>query len=248
VKILIVDDEPKARSLLRALVSTHCPVVTEIEEAEDLPEAIKMIKAQKPKIVFLDIEMPQYSGLQLLDFFNPSEIDFEIIFTTAYSEYAIKAFQLNAISYLLKPLDIELLKSAVEKAIVSIDKNQITQKLVELKESFTASKFTKIGLPVADGVTFVEFDNIVMFQADGMYTKVYTLDEKELLISKPLKFIAEVFKSNLDFFRSHRSFIIHLKYISQYVKSDGNYIIMDTGVNASLSKEKRDDFIEMINQ
>ena len=190
--------------------------------------------------------MPEYSGLQLLDFLNPEEINFEIIFTTAYSEYAIKAFQLNAISYLLKPLQPLLVKESVEKAIKHISKNQISEKLTELKNSFESNNFTKIGLPVSEGILFVEFSDIILCKADGMYTKVQTHKNGEILISKPLKYIVNQLEDVSTFFRPHRSYIINLSYIKQFVRADGNYIIMDNGSEASLSKEKRDEFLSLV--
>jgi two-component system LytT family response regulator len=115
MKALIIDDEQKARHLLKFLVEENCPQITEIELAEDLPNGIRVINTFQPDIVFLDIEMPGYSGLQILDFIAPEQVNFELIFTTAYSEYAIKAFELNAIDYLLKPLRDEQVETAVAK-------------------------------------------------------------------------------------------------------------------------------------
>lgn len=243
MRALIIDDETKARSLLEALIQQNCPQISEIVMAEDLPSGVKQIKKFNPDLVFLDIEMPEYSGLQLLEFFNAEEINFEIIFTTAYSEYAIKAFELNAISYLLKPLRPDALVESVERAIKSVNRNQIAKKLTELKASFEAATFTKIGLPITDGIVFIEFDDLIICKADGMYTKVFTRNDGELLISKPLKYILDLLEGNSQFFRPHRSYLINLKYIKQFVKSDGNYILMDNGESASLSKEKKEEFL-----
>lgn len=246
MRAIIVDDESKARSLLEALIQQNCPQITETFKAEDLPTAVKQIKQYNPDIVFLDIEMPEYSGLQILEFFTPEEINFEIVFTTAYSEYAIKAFQLNAISYLLKPLRPDALIESVERVEKSVNRNQISRKLIELKASFESTSFSKIGLPVTDGIVFIAFEDLIICQADGMYTKVHTRNNGELLISKPLKYILDLLDGNPQFFRPHRSFLINLNYIKQYVKSDGNYILMDNGVSASLSKEKKEEFMTLV--
>ena len=248
MKALIIDDESKARSLLEAIITQKCPEITEIIIASDLPSGIKKIRKEEPKIIFLDIEMPEYSGLQLLDFLNPEEINFEIIFTTAYSEYAIKAFELNAISYLLKPLQPNLVAESIEKAIKHINKNQISEKLTELKKSFESNNFTKIGLPVSEGILFLEFNDIILCKADGMYTKVQTHNNGEILISKPLKYIADQLVDVSTFFRPHRSYIINLSYIKQFVRSDGNYIIMDNSSEVSLSKEKKEEFLSLVAQ
>ncbi len=246
MKAIIIDDERKARNLLRLLIEENCPKITEIFEAEDLLSGVEIIKNEEPNIVFLDIEMPEHSGLEILDFIEKDVVNFEIIFTTAYSEYAIQAFQLSAIDYLLKPIRGSQVKKAVEKAIQFIGKSQINTKLEELKKSLSSSNFNKIGLPVSDGIKFVSFEEIIMMEADGMYTKI-TTSEANMLISKPLKHFVELLKNIPTFYKPHRSFLINLKYIAQYVKSDGGYILMDNGKSVSLSKEKKEEFLTIIN-
>ena len=118
MKVAIIDDEKKARRLLTILITENCFQITEIREAENLPAGVRLINDFQPDIVFLDIEMPGYSGIQILDFFNPSQINFELVFTTAYSQYAIKAFELNAIDYLLKPLRPDQVVSRWTKLVV----------------------------------------------------------------------------------------------------------------------------------
>ena len=168
MKALIVDDESKARNLLRVLLEENCPQITEITEAPNLPAAVGQINQIHPDLVFMDIEMPGYSGIQILDFFSPEQITFELIFTTAYSDYAIKAFELNAVAYLLKPIDDDKLIQAVAKASEKLENNQVSRRLEELKQTLHSQKFNKIGLPVADGVLFVDLDDIVLFKAERM--------------------------------------------------------------------------------
>ncbi len=243
---IIIDDEPKARRLLEALIDRNCPSIKEVVCAGDLQSGIKLIREHKPKIVFLDIEMPGYSGLQILDFFDPAEVQFEIIFTTAYSDYAIKAFELNAVSYLLKPLRADKLIESVGKATGRIERNQISQSLVELKAVFETSRFKKIALPVSDGIVFVPFDDIYLCQADGMYTKIYTQTQGELLISKPLKHIIELLKGTPQFYRTHRSFLININHIKRLIKSDGSSVLMENGVYAAISKDKREELLSIL--
>ena len=245
MKVLIIDDEQKARNLLRLLIEENCPQVTEIETAEDLPQGVGLIRQFQPEIVFMDIEMPGYSGLQLLEFISPAQINFEIIFTTAYSEYAVKAFELNAIDYLLKPLRDAQVEQAVMKAIRQIGKSQVSERLEELKNTFKAANLRKIGLPISNGILFVEFENIIMLEADRMYTKVSTLQE-EILVSKPMKFFAELLTDEANFYRPHRSFLINLRHIRQYVNQDGGYIVMVNDRNVSISRDKKEEFFEII--
>lgn len=246
MKAIIIDDERKARNLLRILIEENCPKITQIFEAEDLLSGVAIIKKEEPNIVFLDIEMPEHSGLEILDFIEKDVVNFEIIFTTAYSEYAIQAFQLSAIDYLLKPIRGSQVKEAVEKAIHFIGKSQINVKLDELRKSLSSSNFNKIGLPISDGIKFVAFDEIIMMEADGMYSKISTTSESELLISKPLKHFVELLKNIPVFYKPHRSFFINLKFIKQYVKSDGGYILMDNNKTVSISKEKKEEFLNIV--
>ncbi|MEP1034361.1 LytTR family DNA-binding domain-containing protein [Ekhidna sp.] len=246
MKAVIIDDEKKARNLLRVLIEENCPQIGEIMEAEDLPSGIKLINQIQPNIVFLDIEMPGFSGIQLLDFFDPKHINFEIIFTTAYSEYAINAFKLNAIDYLLKPLRDDQVANAVAKVEQQIGKSNLNERLEELKATLSASNVKKIGLPVADGILFVKFDDIIMLKADRMYTHVHTINNGKILVSKPMKFFEDILQELREFYRPHRSYLINLKHIKQYVNQDGGYIIMDNEETVSISREKKDEFFEVM--
>lgn len=246
MRVLIVDDEQKARNLLKVLIEDNCPQITEMDEAENLPEAVSLINQNKPDIVFLDIEMPGFSGLQILEFFTPEQINFEIIFTTAYSEYAVRAFELNAIDYLLKPLRDEQLEQAVNKAISQIGNSKLSERLEELKKCFNSKNIRKIGLPVVDGVLFVEFEEVIMLEADRMYTKVFTKNEGEILVSKPMKFFMDILSDVDEFYKPHRSYLINLKYIKKYVSKDGGYIIMINDKTVGISKDKKDEFFDLI--
>ena len=157
MKTLIIDDERKARNVLKILIEENCSKITQIFEAEDLMTGIELIKKETPNIVFLDIEMPEHSGLEILNFIEKEVYNFEIIFTTAYNEYAIEAFQLNAIDYLLKPVSATQVKEAVGKAIKFLGASKIDKRLEELKKSFADNNFSKIGLPVAEGIKFIDF-------------------------------------------------------------------------------------------
>lgn len=246
MEAIIIDDERKARNLLRILITENCPKITSIIEAEDLLSGVELVKERRPQIVFLDIEMPEHSGLEILNFLNKEDVTFEIIFTTAYSDYAIRAFQLSAIDYLLKPLRAETVKSAIEKAIQQIGKSDISLKLEELKKSLKTSNFNKIGLPFADGFKFVNFEDIILFEADGMYTKVTTVKETEILVCKPLRHFVELLEIQSNFYKPHRSYLINLKYIKEYIKKEGGYIIMDNNKSVSIANDKKEEFLTII--
>lgn len=246
MKALIIDDEKKARQVLQILVEENCPKITSILQADNLMSGVELIQQEAPNIVFLDIEMPEHSGLEILNFIEKEVHNFEIIFTTAYSEYAIQAFQLSAIDYLLKPVRPSQVKDAVDKAVKFLGSSQINKRLTELKSSLEDANFKKIGLPNSNGIKFVNFTDIIMLEADGMYTNVTTLSEGDILVSKPLKFFVDLLQNIKMFYRPHRSFLINLTFIKEYVKKDGGYIVMENDKTVSISNDKKEEFLTIV--
>lgn len=246
MKVVIIDDEKKARTLLKVLLEENCPEVTAIYQAENLPSGVRLIHQEQPNLVFLDIEMPSYSGIQILDFLDPNAINFELIFTTAYSQYALKAFELNAIDYLLKPLRPDQIKQAVAKVQEKVGQQQLTERLEELRNSLSAPNISKVAFPLSDGVLFVAFEELILLEADRMYTKVYTKHDGDFIVSKPLKFFTQHLENIKSFYRPHRSFLINLQYIKKYVSKDGGYILMDNGTMVSVSKDKKKELFELL--
>ncbi|MEM7659234.1 MAG: LytTR family DNA-binding domain-containing protein [Bacteroidota bacterium] len=244
MKAIIIDDEPRARAVLRTLLEENCPEVEILAEAEDVPEAVKAINKHHPDIIFLDIEMPGYSGFELMDFF--SEINFQIIFTTAYSEYAVQAFQVSAIDYLLKPIQIDQLLHAVQKAKEKLNHSQTLEKLEALKSNLNSDgQIKKIALPVANGLLFVETEDIIYLKAEGSYTQIHLVQGPKLLVSRKLKEFEKLL-SNPSFFKSHRSYLINLNHVKQYVRQDGGYIVMKNDDVVSIAKDRKDALLEAI--
>jgi len=248
MKALIIDDENKARRLLEALIVQECKEITSIFQAGDLEAGIETIKEQQPDVVFLDIEMPKYSGLQILDFFENKEVNFQIIFTTGYNHYAVEAFKLSAIDYLLKPIDVEELKLAVEKAINVIQDKNIANKFDDLKKAFKQLSLNKIALEIPKGIIFVSHDDVLLFEADSMYTKVYLKDGKTELICKPLKHFVEQLESKPIFYKPHRSYLINLKHIKELSKKDGYFLIMENKKTIPIAKDKKEEFIKIVQE
>lgn len=248
MKAVIIDDEKKARVLLRTLLEENCPEITQIKEGNDLISGVEIIKEMQPDIVFLDIEMPEHSGLEILDFFDEQEIEFEIIFTTAYRKYAVQAFELSAVDYLLKPLRPSSVTNAVKKVIASRGKSNINKKLEELKNSLRKSSFKKIALPISNGIQFVNFEEIIMLEADSMYTRITTISYPEILVSKPLKHFSSLLENIEHFYRPHRSYLINLKFINQYIKGNGGYILMENNKKVAISQDKKEEFLELVSQ
>ena len=246
MKILIIDDEPRARNLLHNIIDQQCEMVEEVIEAPNLINGVQAIKTQKPQLVFLDIEMPNQQGIEIFNYFQKEEIDFELVFTTAYSEYAIRAFEMNAVDYILKPIRPKRIKAVVAKVQESYNQESIQNKLEELKLSLSTNVFKKIGLPVSDGILFIPIPEIIHLEADGMYTKVYTLNNGSEIISKPLKFFENLVETNSSFYRPHRSHIFNLKYLKQFVRRDGNYVVLENDQIIPISKDKKEEFLELV--
>ncbi|MCO6164407.1 LytTR family DNA-binding domain-containing protein [Flavobacterium sp. NRK F7] len=248
MKVVIIDDESKARSLLHTIISEYCSEIEEIFQAENLLKGIEIIKKEEISIVFLDIEMPQHSGLQLFEFLDINDITFEVIFTTAYSNYAIQAFEFSAIDYLLKPLRPNKVKEAVEKAKKALEQNQVQQRLTELKKALSSEKFNKLALPVEDGVLFVKLEDIFLLEADSMYTQFYLKNEKKMLISKPLKYFTDLLESKDMFYKPHRSYLVNLQYLQKLVKKEGTYIELENKFLVPVSKDKKDELLKIISE
>lgn len=241
---IIIDDEEMARTLLQGMIAEYCGNIQINELCKDLPTGVKAIRKHKPDIVFLDIEMPGHSGLELLDFFDESEVDFSIIFVTAYNNHAIQAFKLSAVDYLLKPIEVDDLKNAIK--LFEKNRTRNAENISVLKDNLSKTSSKKIALNALNSFSFEETSDILFFKAEGSYTKVYLKDNREIIVSKGLKNFENLFSNNEDFFRCHKSYLVNLKYITGYVKSDGGYLIVNKTHHVSVSSDKVDDLLKNI--
>lgn len=239
IKAVIIDDEERARRVLKNLIETYCEEVEVVAQCENVPEGVKQINALKPDVVFCDIEMPDYSGLELLQFFDKP--DFEIIFATGYSEYALKAFEVSAVDYLLKPIQIEKLELAVEKLKSKLTQATMSSRLDTLKANFDSQQIQKVALPISEGLVFVDVKKIEILEADGAYTQVCLADGSTLLVSKKLKYFEQLLEGRSEFFRVHRSYIININGIAKYNRNEG-YILMENDKNVRISRDKKSEF------
>lgn len=240
---IIIDDEVNAQQALISLIKEVSPSLDIVEVASSVAEGVKAINKHRPDIVFSDIDMPGLTGLQLLDFFDSEDINFELIFVTNYSEFAVKAFQLSAIDYLLKPIEKELLEKAIKKVEKKLNFGQSERNLA-LKVSIANNTFEKIALPLADGVVFVEIKDILVMKADNVYTEVELTNGKKIVVSKPLKSFEKLLTEQMSFFRIHRSYLVNLKGIKQFVKSDGGTAIMESDTQVPIARDRKDSFVK----
>lgn len=248
ISCIIIDDEPKARSLLRSIIEQYCPQLSIAALCEDLPSGVKAIKKHKPQLVFLDIEMPGYSGLELMDFFNDNEVDFSVIFTTAYNEYSLQAFRFSAIDYLLKPIQHTQLLEAVERYSRQKFSKQYEQ-LKTLQENLKADtewQEKRIVVPSGQSLHFIKPADIIMIKGEAAYSEIHLADGTKMLASKNLKHYEEVLSSVPIFFRCHKSFIINIRAVQQYVKSDGGFLKLNNNLTASLSPDKVEAFLSLM--
>jgi two-component system LytT family response regulator len=236
ITAIIVDDEEKSRITLQDLVTKYCPTVRICELCDSVDNAVKAIDKHNPQLVFLDIEMPFNNGFVLLE--KIKEPEFDVIFTTAYGHYAIQAIKSNAIDYLLKPIDIDELKVAVDK--VEKRKNSSSDRIQNFESLLSAvkSKSVKIAVPTFEGLQMIKAEEIIKCVADESYTEIYLTDGKKIVVSKLLKEY-EGLLSGLNFFRVHNSCLINLTHVSKYVKGEGGYVIMSDGESVEVSRRKK---------
>jgi two-component system LytT family response regulator len=242
MKILIIDDEDLARESLKAILQELAEDVEVVAEASNVSEGVKMIRKFQPDIVFSDIEMPVLNGLQLLDFFNPEEVNFELVFVTSYSEYAVRAFQLSAIDYLLKPVDKELLTKALNKVRAKQNYQQ-QERFGLLKKNIETITPTKIALTVLNEVSFIDLSEIIYLKADNVYTEFYLANKDTRIISRPIKEYEKMLVGK-DFFRTHRSYLINLNQVKTYSKTEGGFIVMSNGHIVNLARERKEEFLK----
>lgn len=240
---IIIDDELKGRIALKQKLQDYCPVVEVLGEASDGAEGIEMIEKFRPRIIFLDIEMPRMDGFEMLR--QIGHKDFHIIFTTAYDQYAIKAIKYAAFDYLLKPVDIEELKAAVDR--VHQQTTQLTPKKLETLEHNLQSLHTlnKLAIPTLEGYLFFDISHIVHLEAQSNYTAIYFTDYPKLIASRTLKDFEDLLPPDV-FFRPHHSHIINLNYIKRYIKGDGGQIEMQNGNFVTVARRKKEEFLKTI--
>jgi len=246
IKAIIVEDEIKAGELLKAMLGDIDNEIEVVEVCRDLPTAIKCIRKIKPAIVFLDIELPIYSGLQILDFLNEDEINFKIIFVTASNKYAIKAFEMSAIDYIMKPIEFDKLKQAIAKFKESSFIQNHSQIQV-LKHNLKDEGFKKIVIPTHNGFEIISTDNIIYIKAEGSYSKITIQHLPVFVVSKNLKYFEEILSQTNGFCRVHRSYLVNLHFAKRIVQNDGNYIVLQDDVEIPLVADKLDDVISIIN-
>lgn len=244
IDVIIVDDEQKARNSLSKLLARYCPDVRVVGVASNVGDALIAIQRFKPQIVFLDIEMPGENGFQLLE--ESKQVNFEVIFTTAYVEYALKAFRYAALDYLTKPIDFRLLIEAIgrfkEKQNSLYSQERINVLLENMSQ--TPDTFEKIALPTSKGYRFERISQILYCKANVNYTIVHMFNGQEMLVAKTLKEFSQLLPESI-FFRSHKSYLINLNFIDCYNRENDLVSLVD-GTEIPLATRLKKAFLERV--
>ena len=238
IKSIIIDDEHHSCDALEMLLAKCCPQAEVIAICYSGEEGIKKINELNPQLVFLDIEMPHMNGFQMLE--QLSKVNFEVIFTTSYDQYAITAFKFSALDYLLKPVDREELEKSVQKVVKKISP-PVSQQLEILLQKINQPSIAvqRIALPTMQGLEFVPVGSIISCSSNNNYTEFFLADKKKLLVSRTLKEVEDMLGDH-SFLRVHNSHVVNLNAITRYVKGEGGYLVMSDNSTVDVSRSRKE--------
>ena len=242
-KALVIDDENRTRDLIAKMINSFGLDIEAIPAGESVASGLKAIEEHHPDVVFLDIQMPDGTGFDLLR--SIPHKSFEVIFITAHEEFAIKAIKFSALDYILKPVDADELKAAVERAIASIGHKKEESQFDALQLNIQPNQRRRLVLKTQESVHVVELDNIIRCEADRNYTSFYLTGGKKILVSKTLKDY-ETLLSGHNFLRVQQSHLINLDFVSRYDKGNGGCVVMKDDSEVPLSPAKRDIFFKIL--
>jgi two-component system LytT family response regulator len=234
MKVLIVDDEISAIASIETALKEYCDNIEIVGTATSAKEGIACVRSTSPDLVFLDIQMPHMSGIEMLEAIGDVR-PFEVVFVTAFNEYAVKAFKLCALDYLLKPINIIELINSVKK----INSRKNIYSTQERVQTLRAAMNGKLAIPVSNGIEFIDVDEIIRVRAEGSYTSIFCINSKPKLVSKNLREIEDALEG-YGFFRTHKSHLVNLKYIKKYLPvKDGGTIEMTDGSVIDLARSHK---------
>jgi len=240
IRALIVDDEPKNIRILHGLLQSYCPQVHVVGQANGFHKALELIESSHPDLLFLDIEMPYGNAFDLLEKIMP--VKFEIIFVTAFNDYALKAFRYSALDYLLKPVNIDELKAAVAKAEQKLDQKNVNLQLNNFINNFKKAELQKIALPLLDGLLFVPVPEITYLHAKGSYTDVHLHNGEIHTTARTIKDYEDMLSQD-TFCRVHHAYLINVNHIKKYSRGRGGFIEMEDGAIIEVSVRRKDEFL-----
>jgi two-component system LytT family response regulator len=244
IKAILIDDEEHCRETLAIQLEKYCPEVKLLAECSSATQGLQAINDYQPEVVFLDVEMPLINGFEMLG--KLPEIAFEVIFTTGYDAYAIKAIRFSALDYLLKPIDKDELIKAVGK-ISRVRHNPLSQQLDILMQKLDHKPVVlqRIALPTLEGYELVPLVNIIQCESDSNYTYVYLKNGKKIIVSRSLKEIEELLEGH-SFLRIHYSHLVNLNEIIRYVRGEGGYVVMSDNTTVNVSRSRKEILLKAI--
>ncbi|HEU5167112.1 MAG TPA: LytTR family DNA-binding domain-containing protein [Chitinophagaceae bacterium] len=244
IRTVVIEDEEHSRKMLMEMLHEHCRTITVTASADSVKTGLTAIAEQKPELVFLDIELQSETSFEILE--KLPEINFELVFTTAFDHYALKAIKFCAIDYLLKPIDLKELQIAVEKAEKRLNRQYLNKNLEVLLHNIKSGSQNnhKIALSTLEGLLFVNVSDIIYCESSGPYTHFVLKQANKIVTSKHLKEYENLL-SGYDFFRIHKSYLINLREIQKYIRGEGGQLIMSNGAALSVSKQRKEDFLNI---
>jgi two-component system LytT family response regulator len=246
IKAVIIDDSAQARKLLRLMLLELTPEMKLVGESENVEEGLRLIEKEQPDAVFLDIEMPGKTGLQLAEILLEKNFKGNVVFTTAYNTYAIKAFRLSAIDYLLKPIQEDQLIEAVEKLKEEKKNRDNENRLKALSENLQENRNDVLCLPTQSGFEYLPLEDIEYLEADGSYVQIYCTNNRTRTVSKNLKYFENALGDSPNFIRPHRSYLVNKQYVTGYSKSDGGFLLLKRNVQIPVSRERKQAIQEIL--
>jgi two-component system LytT family response regulator len=239
IKALIIDDSSQARKLLRLMLNELTPSINLVGDAENVEEGLRLIEKVQPDAIFLDIEMPGKTGLQLAEILIERNYQGKVVFTTAYNAYAIRAFRLSAIDYLLKPIQEDQLIEAVEKLREEKMNRENAARLKVLAKNLNEDRNQVLCIPTQAGFDYIQLNDVEYLEADGSYVQIYCTDNRALTVSKNLKYFENALAENKNFVRPHRSYLVNVNFVTGYSKSEGGFLILKNSAQIPVSRERK---------
>jgi two-component system LytT family response regulator len=245
IRTVLVDDEIDSIRVLERLLETFCPQVSIVGKADGVETAIRVIQASQPDLVILDIEMTQGNAFDLLNQLQP--IAFQVIFVTAFDDYAVRAFKYSAVDYLLKPVDIDDLRGALDRATEKTQEKAMIEKMKVLLDNVGTLNLSqqKMAVPTITGLMFVAIRDIIRFEAKGSYTIIFLHNGEQITATRNIKDYEDLLPESI-FYRIHNSHIINLQNIQKYHKGRGGYVIMEDGSAIEVATRRREEFLRRL--
>ena len=245
IRAVIVEDEPDNRENLKLLLEAYCEEIEVAAEAATVADGVREISKVQPDLVFLDVELPDGNGFDVLEKLHSKEL--QVIFITAFSEYAIRAIKFDALDYIMKPIDISELRSAVDKVLNKRQTMNSFSRIENLLANLHTREVQKRRIPLAsaDALKMVELQHIVRLEGESNYTRFYFTNDNPFLVARTLKEYEEIL-SDSEFMRVHQSHIVNLNFVKSYVKSDGGYLVMQDGTQVGVARNRKSGLLERL--